>query len=107
MVACFCISRCQPTCQSTVGSALTHYKPFCFTNRIYTVHDKVKDKEFELELSWVGEGKATYPLASDTIDASPCAVTGGKHQVVPADIKAEAEQYAEAAINDSDSDDED
>lgn len=24
---------------------------------IYTVHDEVKDKDFELELSWVGEGK--------------------------------------------------
>ncbi len=24
--------------------------------RIYTVHDEVKDKEFELEMSWVGEG---------------------------------------------------
>lgn len=56
---------------------------------IYTVHDKVKDKEFELELSWVGE------------------VTGGKHQVVPADIKAEAEKYAEQATNDTDSEDDD
>ncbi len=25
--------------------------------RIYIVHDEVKDKAFELELSWVGEGK--------------------------------------------------
>ena len=24
---------------------------------IYTVHDEVKDKTFELELSWIGEGK--------------------------------------------------
>ena len=24
---------------------------------IYAVHDEVKDKAFELELSWVGEGK--------------------------------------------------
>lgn len=29
---------------------------------IYTVHDEVKDKDFELELSWVGEGKLTPPL---------------------------------------------
>lgn len=26
-------------------------------SRIYIVHDEVKDKAFELELSWVGEGK--------------------------------------------------
>ena len=25
--------------------------------RIYVVHDEVKDKQFELELSWVGEGE--------------------------------------------------
>lgn len=29
---------------------------------IYTVHDEVKDKDFELELSWVGEGKLAHPL---------------------------------------------
>jgi len=23
---------------------------------IYVIHDEVKDKQFELELSWVGEG---------------------------------------------------
>ena len=27
-----------------------------FSDRIYAVHDEVKDKDFELELSWVGEG---------------------------------------------------
>ena len=32
---------------------------------IYVIHDEVKDKEFELELSWVG----TH--------------TGGRHQLVP------------------------
>ena len=25
---------------------------------IYTVHDEVKDKAFQLEMSWVGEGKS-------------------------------------------------
>ena len=24
--------------------------------RIYTVHDEIKDKHFELELGWVGKG---------------------------------------------------
>jgi hypothetical protein len=28
-----------------------------FLSRIYIVHDEVKDKAFELELSWVGECK--------------------------------------------------
>lgn len=56
---------------------------------IYTVHDEVKDKEFALEMSWVGE------------------VTGGLHQLVPADIKAEAEQYAKEATKDSDSEGDD
>lgn len=27
-----------------------------FLHRIYVVHDEVKDKNFELELSWIGEG---------------------------------------------------
>ena len=27
-----------------------------FLLRIYVVHDEVKDKNFELELSWIGEG---------------------------------------------------
>lgn len=77
-----------------------------FANRIYTVHDKVKDKEFELELSWVGEGKQAG-VSRLLLHIPPPIVTGGKHQVVPADVKAEAEQYAEEATNDSDSDDDD
>ena len=35
------------------------YNDVCISaNRIYQVHDEVKDKEFELEMSWVGEGKS-------------------------------------------------
>ena len=37
-----------------------------FCSRIYIVHDEVKDKAFELELSWVGESKwllCTYLLS--------------------------------------------
>jgi len=56
---------------------------------IYTVHDEVKDKAFELELSWVG------------------ADTKGKHELVPANVLAEAERYAKAALEDSDASDED
>lgn len=55
---------------------------------IYVVHDEVKDKAFELELSWVGE------------------LTGGKHEFVPADVQAEAEKYAKEALEESDDSDE-
>eukprot|EP00088_Acartia_fossae_P022074 TRINITY_DN23368_c2_g1_i1.p1 TRINITY_DN23368_c2_g1~~TRINITY_DN23368_c2_g1_i1.p1 ORF type:complete len:257 (+),score=69.83 TRINITY_DN23368_c2_g1_i1:34-804(+) len=57
---------------------------------IYMVHDEVKDKMFELELSWVGD------------------FTNGVHQRVPNDVHAEAEKFAKSALEeDSDSDDED
>ncbi|CAG8680828.1 13578_t:CDS:2, partial [Racocetra fulgida] len=42
---------------------------------IYTVHDEAKDKEFELELSWITEENR-------------------RHQFVPDDIAAEAERLA-------------
>merc|ERR1712059_201636 len=54
---------------------------------IYRVHDEVKDKMFELELSWVGE------------------FTDGVHKRVPEKVQAEAEKYAKSAMEeDSDSD---
>jgi len=57
---------------------------------IYMVHDEVKDKMFELELSWVGE------------------FTNGVHQKVPKDLHVEVEKRAKSAMEeDSDSDDED
>ena len=34
-------------------------------------------------------------------------MTGGKHQWVPEDVKAEAEQYAKETLKDSDSEDDD
>jgi len=55
---------------------------------IYIVHDEVKDKSFELELSWIGEH------------------TQGRHERVPKDVYTEAETYAKAAL-DEDDDDED
>jgi 20S proteasome subunit alpha 7 len=55
---------------------------------IHTVHDEVKDKNFELELSWIGE------------------LTNGKHEMVPKDVLEEAEQFAKAALADSDGSDE-
>jgi len=57
---------------------------------IYMVHDEVKDKMFELELSWVSKD------------------TKGKHQRVPQAVLEEAEKFAKAAMeDDSDSDEED
>lgn len=57
---------------------------------VYLVHDELKDKNFELELSWVG------------------AETKGVHQRVPDNIFAEAEKAAKQAMEaDSDSDTED
>lgn len=53
---------------------------------IYLVHDELKDKQFELELSWIGKN------------------TNGLHQRVPHKVFLEAEKYAKAAMEeDSDS----
>lgn len=56
-------------------------------NSIYNVHDDAKDKEFELELSWV------------------CEESKGFHQFVPKEIADEAEALAKAALNEDDMDD--
>lgn len=57
----------------------------CF--RIYLVHDELKDKNFELELSWVAEQ------------------TKGRHERVPENVFNEAERSAKQAMEaDSDSD---
>uniref|UniRef100_A0A1E1X9Y7 Proteasome subunit alpha type n=1 Tax=Amblyomma aureolatum TaxID=187763 RepID=A0A1E1X9Y7_9ACAR len=55
---------------------------------IYVVHDEVKDKNFELELSWV------------------CKESNGKYEFVPKDVYHEAEAHAKTALEEeSDSDD--
>jgi len=56
---------------------------------IYSVHDEVKDKHFELELSWIGKE------------------TNGTHQLVPQDLYDEAKKFAEESLNDSDDEDTD
>ena len=54
---------------------------------IYVVHDEIKDKAFELEMSWIG------------------ADTNGKHEWVPKELFDEAERLAQEAIKpESDSD---
>ncbi|KAI8807798.1 nucleophile aminohydrolase [Cladochytrium replicatum] len=56
---------------------------------IYTVHDDVKDKDFELELSWI------------------CEASGGQHEFVPKGIADEAERLAKASLQDDDDMEED
>jgi len=56
---------------------------------IYSLHDEVKDKPFEMELSWV------------------CDDSDRKHQLVPKDIFDEAAAAGVKAAEDDDSDDED
>lgn len=61
---------------------------------IYEVHDEIKDKEFELELSWV------------------CTESGNVHQLVPKELVDKAIEEAKAALasdgeDDSDDDDDD
>lgn len=51
---------------------------------IYTVHDEIKDKHFELELGWVGKA------------------TEGKFQFAPKDVYAEAEKYAKESLQSDD-----
>lgn len=56
---------------------------------IYIIHDEVKDKNFELELSWV------------------CEASDGKHQLVPKDVFQEAADYAKKALEEESDSDED
>ena len=72
------------TAQEAVKEAARMYVFFIkkLTPSIYMVHDDVKDKDFELELSWV------------------CEASLGKHQFVPRELALEAERLAKAAIQD-------
>lgn len=54
---------------------------------LYQVHDEAKDKEFELELSWV------------------CDESNRLHEKVPAELQAAAEAFAKQALEDNDMDD--
>jgi len=55
---------------------------------IHKVHDGDKDKEFELELSWI------------------CEATGNKHEIVPNDMRDEISTRAAAACESDDEEDE-
>eukprot|EP01098_Paradermamoeba_levis_P004212 TRINITY_DN181_c0_g1_i2.p1 TRINITY_DN181_c0_g1~~TRINITY_DN181_c0_g1_i2.p1 ORF type:complete len:251 (+),score=56.89 TRINITY_DN181_c0_g1_i2:52-804(+) len=54
---------------------------------VYLIHDDVKDKEFELELSWV------------------CPESNNQHQFVPVPVKEEAERLAKIALESKMTDD--
>lgn len=67
----------------------TCVKVYFFDSSIYLVHDELKDKNFELELSWVSEQ------------------TNGVHMRVPSNILEEVERTAKQALqDDSDSENE-
>ena len=52
------------------------------------MHDELKDKQFELELSWVSKD------------------TKGRHQLVPKEMASEAENLAKQALADIEDSDE-
>ncbi|KAF4778057.1 proteasome A-type and B-type [Colletotrichum scovillei] len=59
---------------------------------IYVAHDDNKDKEFELEMSWISD-----------IDGP----TKGRHEEVPKELREEAERFAKKSLEGDDDDDED
>ncbi|CAO3619039.1 unnamed protein product [Cunninghamella blakesleeana] len=63
--------------EMTVREAVNH-----ITRIIYTCHDDAKDKDFELELSWI------------------CPESKYKHQFVPKELKDEAERLAKESLDD-------
>lgn len=58
---------------------------------IYIAHDDNKDKEFELEMTWI---------------SSLSGPTKGKHEEVPKELREEAEKLAKKALEGDDDDDE-
>ena len=54
------------------------------SDSIYLVHEDAKEKDFELEMSWVGPE------------------SGGVHLPVPKELKDEAEQRAKASLENFD-----
>jgi 20S proteasome subunit alpha 7 len=56
---------------------------------IYVAHEDSKDKEFELEMTWI---------------SSESGPTKGRHEEVPKAIREEAERLAKKALDDDDED---
>ena len=57
-----------------------YWPDYALRYRIYLVHDDAKDKDFEFELSWISEESKNL------------------HAPIPAELFADAEQKAKAAI---------
>lgn len=58
---------------------------------IYVAHDDNKDKEFELEMTWISNLEGP---------------TKGRHEEVPKEIREEAEKLAKKALEGDDDDEE-
>lgn len=67
----------QGSCTNVLNSC------YLYNNSIHTVHDDAKDKEFELEMSWV------------------CTESKGRHEFVPTEIAHEAERLAKVYFFDT------
>lgn len=59
---------------------------------IYVAHEDSKDKEFELEMTWIS-----------SLDGP----TKGRHEEVPQDVREEAERFARRALEGEDEEEED
>lgn len=59
---------------------------------IYIAHEDSKDKDFELEMTWISNSSGP---------------TGGRHEEVPLSLREEAERLAREALNGDDDDDDD
>ena len=59
-----------------------YWPDYALRYRIYLVHDDAKEKEFELEMTWIGDE------------------TNGLHLPVPDDLLKEAEAKAKQALED-------
>lgn len=71
------LKLCELSCREAINEA---------SKVIYTVHDEVKDKAFQLQLSWVGEESK------------------GIHERVPTKLHKSAEDFAKQSMEESDSD---
>jgi 20S proteasome subunit alpha 7 len=59
---------------------------------IYVAHEDSKDKEFELEMTWISELSGP---------------TKGRHEEVPEELRKEAERLAKKSMDDDDDSDDD
>jgi hypothetical protein len=70
----------QPECACLISAAVAASHTNIATISIYLVHDDAKEKDFELEMSWIGDE------------------TKGLHLPVPKDLMEDAEAKAKAAL---------